>query len=49
MINSVTPQPTGMIAVQAASAEVVGKVLTGKNLDRVLEAVLLKQTHSRRG
>jgi len=36
----ITP-PTGMIAVQAASAEVVGKVLTGKNLDRVLEAVLV--------
>jgi 16S rRNA (cytosine967-C5)-methyltransferase len=35
-------KPTGMIAVQAASAEVVGKVLSGKNLDRVLEAVLLK-------
>ena len=33
-------QPTGMIAVQAASAEVVGKVLVGKNLDRVLDAVL---------
>lgn len=35
-------QPTGMIAVQAASAEVVGKVLSGKNLDRVLEAVVVK-------
>ena len=37
-----TTQPTGMIAVQAVSAEVVGKVLSGKNLDRVLEAVLVK-------
>lgn len=37
-----TPQPTGMIAVQTASAEVVGKVLSGKNLDRVLEAVIAK-------
>ena len=37
----ITP-PTGMIAVQAASAEVVGKVLSGKNLDRVLEAVVAK-------
>lgn len=35
-------QPTGMIAVQAASAEVVGKVLSGKNLDRVMEAVVTK-------
>ncbi|MEO8386264.1 MAG: 16S rRNA (cytosine(967)-C(5))-methyltransferase RsmB [Betaproteobacteria bacterium] len=34
--------PKGMVAVQAASAEVVGKVLSGKNLDRVLEAVLAK-------
>ena len=34
--------PKGMVAVQAASAEVVGKVLSGKNLDRVLEAVLVK-------
>ena len=32
-------QAGGMIAVQAASAEVLGQVLTGKNLDRVLEAV----------
>ncbi|MEQ1515638.1 MAG: 16S rRNA (cytosine(967)-C(5))-methyltransferase RsmB [Usitatibacteraceae bacterium] len=39
-------QPTGMIAVQAASAEVVGKVLSGKNLDRVLEAVLVKLARS---
>ena len=39
-----TTQPTGMIAVQAASAEVVGKVLAGKNLDRVLEADLAKLT-----
>ena len=31
--------PVGMIAVQAASAEVLGQVLAGKNLDRVLEAV----------
>jgi 16S rRNA (cytosine967-C5)-methyltransferase len=35
-------QPTGMIAVQAGSADVVGKVLSGKNLDRVLEAVVAK-------
>ncbi|MCY7389767.1 MAG: 16S rRNA (cytosine(967)-C(5))-methyltransferase RsmB [Burkholderiales bacterium] len=42
MITQPTPQPTGMIAVQAASAEVVGKVLSGKNLDRVLEADLAK-------
>ena len=35
--------PSGMIAVQAASAEVLGQVLAGKNLDRVLEAV-----HARR-
>jgi len=34
-----TEEPGGMIAVQAASAEVLGLVLTGKNLDRVLEAV----------
>lgn len=34
-----TPQTSGgMIAVQAAAAEVVGQVLTGKNLDRVLDA-----------
>ena len=39
-------QPTGMIAVQAASAEVVGKVLSGKNLDRVLEAVVVQLTQS---
>ena len=38
--------PTGMIAVQAASADVVGKVLAGKNLDRVLEAVLVKLTQT---
>lgn len=42
MITQPMTQPTGMIAVQAASAEVVGKVLSGKNLDRVLEAVLAK-------
>ena len=42
MITPPIIQPTGMIAVQAASAEVVGKVLSGKNLDRVLEAVLVK-------
>ena len=42
MITQPTAQPTGMIAVQAASAEVVGKVLSGKNLDRVLEAALVK-------
>ena len=42
MITQAMTQPTGMIAVQAASAEVVGKVLSGKNLDRVLEAVLAK-------
>ena len=44
MITQPTTQPTGMIAVQAASAEVVGKVLAGKNLDRVLEADLAKLT-----
>lgn len=32
--------PVGMIAVQAASADVVGQVLTGKNLDRVLDIAL---------
>jgi len=32
--------PAGMVAVQAASATVVGQVLAGKNLDRVLEATL---------
>ena len=42
MNTETAPKPTGMIAVQAASAEVVGKVLSGKNLDRVLEAVLAK-------
>ncbi len=42
MIMQPMAQPTGMIAVQAASAEVVGKVLSGKNLDRVLEADLAK-------
>ena len=42
MNTETVPKPTGMIAVQAASAEVVGKVLSGKNLDRVLEAVLAK-------
>lgn len=42
MMTQAMTQPTGMIAVQAASAEVVGKVLSGKNLDRVLEAVLAK-------
>ena len=44
-LDMITPpivQPSGMIAVQAASADVVGKVLSGKNLDRVLEAVLVK-------
>ncbi len=30
---------SGMSVVQAAASEVVGQVLTGKNLDRVLEAV----------
>ena len=35
--------PSGMIAVQAASADVVGQVLAGKNLDRVLDAVLTKR------
>ena len=34
-----TEAPGGMITVQAASAEVVGQVLAGKNLDRVLESV----------
>ena len=34
---------SGMIAVQAASAEVLGQVLSGKNLDRVLEAVQSRQ------
>jgi len=39
-----TPEiPAGMIAVQGASAEVVGQVLGGRNLDRVLEAVLAKR------
>ena len=38
-----TDVPSGMIAVQAASAEVVGQVLTGKNLDRVLEAVQARE------
>ena len=33
-----------MIAIQAASAETVGLVIGGKNLDRILEAVLAKQT-----
>ena len=42
MNTTPTAPPTGMIAVQAASADVVGKVLSGKNLDRVLEAVLVK-------
>ena len=42
MTTQPTLQPTGMIAVQAASAEVVGKVLSGKNLDRVIEAVVTK-------
>ncbi len=42
MNTETAPKPTGMIAVQAASAEVVGKVLSGKNLDRVLEAVLAR-------
>jgi 16S rRNA (cytosine967-C5)-methyltransferase len=46
MSTPLTTQPTGMIAVQAASADVVGKVLSGKNLDRVLDTVLLKQTQS---
>ena len=41
-----TTPPTGMIGVQAASAEVVGKVLSGKNLDRVLEAVIAKLAQS---
>ena len=36
--------PGGMIAVQAASAEVLGQVLAGKNLDRVLEAVQARRT-----
>ena len=43
----VAPAPlpaTGMVAVQAASAEVVGSVLQGKNLDRVLEATVAKYT-----
>ncbi len=36
----VAPQATGgMSVVQAAASEAVGQVLTGKNLDRVLEAV----------
>ncbi|MEP7156209.1 MAG: 16S rRNA (cytosine(967)-C(5))-methyltransferase RsmB [Betaproteobacteria bacterium] len=39
-----TPEiPAGMIAIQGASAEVVGQVLSGKNLDRVLEAVMAKR------
>ena len=42
MTTQPTVQPTGMIAVQAASAEVVGKVLSGKNQDRVIEAVVTK-------
>ena len=36
-------QPGGMVAVQAAAAGVVGQVLSGKNLDRVLEATLAEQ------
>lgn len=36
-------ESAGMTAVQAASAEVVGQVLTGKNLDRVLELVQSKR------
>lgn len=32
-----------MIAIQAASAETVGLVIGGKNLDRILETVLAKQ------
>lgn len=36
-------QPGGMVAVQAAGAGVVGQVLSGKNLDRVLEATLAEQ------
>ena len=35
--------PVGMVAVQAASAEILGQVLAGKNLDRVLEAVLARR------
>jgi 16S rRNA (cytosine967-C5)-methyltransferase len=31
---------TGMVAVQAASSSVVGRALSGENLDRALEAVL---------
>lgn len=39
-----TPEmPAGMVAVQSASADVVGQVLGGRNLDRVLEAVLAKR------
>ncbi len=33
-----------MIAIQAASAEVIGQVIGGKNLDRMLESVLARQT-----
>ena len=41
----ITPEiASGMTAVQAAAAEVVGQVISGKNLDRVLEAV---QTRNR--
>ena len=46
MNTTPTAPPTGMIAVQAASADVVGKVLSGKNLDRVLEAALVKLTQT---
>ena len=33
-----------MIPIQVASANVVGQVLGGKNLDRVLEKVVQKQS-----
>ncbi len=38
-----TEESGGMIAVQAASAEVVGQVLSGKNLDRVLDMAHMRQ------
>ena len=37
------PKTAGMVGVQRASAAVIGEVLSGKNLDRVLESVLVGQ------
>ena len=37
------PKTAGMVGVQRASAAVIGEVLSGKNLDRVLESVLAGQ------